>query len=273
MNIAELLTTKTFHNSTTSRLDTELLLAFSLNQSREFLYTYPKHELTTEQKKKFDLLYQRRLKGEPIAYILGKKEFWTFELTVNKNVLIPRPETELLVEVALNNLSNKTATVADLGTGSGAIAIALAWERPQWNIIATDISKAALKLARDNAMRLQLTNIEFHCGDWFQALPKKKLNMIISNPPYIANNDPHLQKNEMKFEPKIALVAGDGLTELQKIIIQAKEHLKKSGLLILEHGYNQSKKVQNVLQQNKYQKITRHKDLAGIYRVIATEKN
>ena len=268
MRITELLTTKALPNSTTSRLDIELLLAFTLNQPRSFLYAHPEYETTPEQEKKFNDLLKRRINGEPIAYILGKKEFWPLELTVTPNVLIPRPETELLIETALNKITQETADIADLGTGSGAIAIALASEHPKWNIIATDISKDALKLAQDNALNLQLKNIEFYHGNWCEALPNKKFDLIISNPPYIAQNDPHLQLGDVRFEPKIALEAEDGLSEFKKIIKQAKNYLKNEGLLILEHGYDQSEKIQDLLNQNGYQGITPYKDLAGIDRAI-----
>jgi release factor glutamine methyltransferase len=273
MNIAELLKTNSLPNASSAKIDIELLLAFTLNQPRSFLYSHPEYELTPEQEKKFRLLYRRRADGEPIAYILNKKEFWSLELKINEKVLIPRPETEILVEVALTKLGNESATVADLGTGSGAVALALALERPKWNIIATDISKDALELARYNAEQLQLKNVEFYCGDWCTALPNKKLDMIVSNPPYITQNDPHLQQGDVKFEPKIALEAGNGLSELQKIITQAKKFLKSGGFLILEHGYNQSNSIQTLLHQNAYHRITLHKDLSGIYRVIAAEKN
>lgn len=268
MRINELLAIKSI-----SRIDIELLLVSVLNQPRSFLYAHPEYKLTLAQEKNFDLLFIRRASGEPIAYILGKKEFWSFELSMNQNVLIPRPETETLVEVALDKLGRETVTVADLGTGSGAIAIALAHECPNWTVVATDISEEALKLARHNAMQLQLKNIEFYCGDWGEALPCKKFDLIVSNPPYIAQNDPHLQQGDVRFEPKIALEAGDGLSELQKIIIQAKEYLKIGGLLMLEHGYDQSEKVQNLLHQNKYQNIMPHKDLADIYRIVVAQKN
>ncbi|EKE00582.1 MAG: N5-glutamine methyltransferase, modifies release factors RF-1 and RF-2 [uncultured bacterium] len=256
-----------------SRIDAEVLLAFVLNQPRSFLYSHPEYQLTPEQNEQFECLCARRLEGEPIAYILGKKEFWSLELTVNKNVLIPRPETELLVEIALNKIKNAEAVIADLGTGSGAIALALASEHPGWTVIATDISEDALKLARHNAAQLQLENIEFYCGDWCDILPNEKLDAIISNPPYIERNDPHLEQGDVRFEPKIALEAGDGLSELQKIIVQAKERLKVGGFLILEHGYNQSKAVQDLLAQNGYQKITVYQDLAGIDRAVVVENN
>ena len=194
MSIAELLATNLLANSTTPQIDVELLLTFALNQPRSFLYAHSEYELTKEQEKIFGILFNRRVNGEPIAYILGKKEFWSLELTVNQSVLIPRPETELLVEVALNKLNHEAAIIADMGTGSGAIALALANAHPKWNIIATDISEDALNLARYNAKQLQINNVEFYCGDWCRALPNKKFDLIISNPPYIAQNDPHLQQ-------------------------------------------------------------------------------
>jgi release factor glutamine methyltransferase len=268
MTIAEILKTKFFPNSSTARLDVELLLELALKRPRSFLYGHPEYTLTKAQQKKFDGLFKRRLSGEPIAYILGKKEFWLHEFKINKNVLIPRPETEKLVEIALEKLGNEVALVADLGTGSGAIAIALAAARPQWKIIATDISSKALKVAHYNAKKLKLKNIKFCCGDWCAILPSIKFDLIVSNPPYIALNDPHLQQGDVRFEPKIALTARDGLESLEKIITQAKKYLKKDGFLVLEHGYNQSKKVQKLLRKNKYQEITVYKDLAGIDRVV-----
>jgi len=186
---------------------------------------------------------------------------------VNKKVLIPRPETEMLVEIILQ-LDCANANIADLGTGSGAIAIALAKERPNWHVVATDISQDALEVASHNASRLKIQNIEFHCGNWCDALPDKKFDAIISNPPYIAKNNFHLQQGDVRFEPRIALEAGDGLDAIRKIIIQAKNRLKAGGVLALEHGYDQSDIVQKLLHQNNYQKITPYKDLANIYRVV-----
>jgi release factor glutamine methyltransferase len=273
MRIAELLVTNFLASATASRIDVELLLAFALNQTRCFLYAHSEYELTAEQEKIFNALLSRRMSGEPIAYILGKKEFWSLELTVNKNVLIPRPETEILVEVALDNLDHHAvAAIADMGTGSGAIALALAAASPKWTIVATDISSAALNLACYNAKQLQLNNIDFYCGDWCAALPNKKFDLIVSNPPYIAQNDPHLQQGDVRFEPKIALEAGDGLIELKKIITQAKEYLTIGGLLMLEHGHDQSEQVQKLLRQNEYQAITPYQDLAGISRVVVAER-
>lgn len=271
MSIAELLITRFLVNSSTPRLDLELLLAFVLNKSRSFLYAHSEYKLTPEQEKTFDALFNRRANGEPIAYILGKKEFWSLELMVNQNVLIPRPETELLVEVALSKVDREVAIIADMGTGSGAIALALANVRSKWNVVATDISADALNLARYNAKQLQINNVEFYYGNWCDALPNKEFDLIISNPPYISQHDPHLQQGDVRFEPRIALESGDGLVALKEIIIQAKKHLKAGGFLMLEHGYDQSEQVQNLLHQNKYQAITPYRDLAGIYRMVVAE--
>lgn len=272
-NIGKLLTIKSLANSTTARTDIELLISFALDKPRGFLYAHPEYGLTPEQEKKFSALLKRRENGEPIAYILGKKEFWSLTLMVNENVLIPRPETELLVEVTLNRLGCcNNAIIADLGTGSGAIALALASERPKWNIVATDINKNALEIASYNASKLNINNVEFFHGAWCAALPNKKFDLIISNPPYIAQNDPHLQDGDVRFEPKIALEAGDGLSALKKIIAQAINTLKPGGLLLLEHGYDQREKVRDLLYKNNYKNIMSYKDLFGIYRIIAAEK-
>lgn len=267
--IATIIKTKPLRDSTTPRLDLELLLEKVLEKPRGFLYTHPAYELSLQQEEIFESLYQRRCQGEPLAYILGKKEFWSLELMVNEKVLVPRPETELLVEIILAKVKHKTATIADLGTGSGAIALALASERPHWQIIATDISEEALQVARHNATHLQIKNIEFYCGSWCAALPKQLYNVIVSNPPYGTICDPILEQKVLKFEPKIAVAIGnDGLDALREIIIQAKNNLTPAGLLVLEHGYNQSEAVQQLLQKNNYHQITAHQDLAGIKRAV-----
>ncbi len=267
MYIKEILATKFLPGSTTPRLDLELLLAEVLQKPRSFLLAHSELELSCEQAKAFQILYKRRLGGEPMAYILGRKEFWSLVLTINDKVLIPRPETELLVELILQ-LDNPNAKVADLGTGSGAIALALAKERPSWQITATDISEDALQVARFNAKKYQMPNIVFYCGDWCQVLPDEKFDVIVSNPPYLAQEDPHLKLGDVKFEPKTALVAGDGLAAIKKIISQAKNKLRVNGVLALEHGYDQQSAIQKLLQQNGYQEITAYKDLAGIARVV-----
>lgn len=270
MNINKILT-KPLANSTTPRLDLELLLEAILHKPRSFLYANPEYGLTSEQEEAFQVLYARRLRGEPIAYILGKKEFWSLELAVNEKVLIPRPETELLVEIVLRELKQEVADVADLGAGSGAIALALATERPTWKVVATDASEDALQVASYNARQLQVQNVEFYRGSWCVALPDRKFDVIVSNPPYIDENDPHLEQGDVKFEPKTALTSGNGLRDIREIIVQAKGKLKAGGLLVLEHGYDQSGAVQELLRLNNYHQITPYQDLAHIYRaVVAT---
>ena len=246
--------------SSTPQLDAELLLAHALNKPRSFLHAHPEYDFINDQVKK---LLTRRITGEPIAYILGHKEFWSLDLKVNQDVLIPRPETELLVELILKKISAKNKIkLADLGTGSGAIALAVAHERPDWEIIATDINTNALKIAQYNAKNLQINNIKFLTGNWCQGLTPNNFAIILSNPPYL--ND----KNNIKFEPTNALIAAEnGLRNLRIIIEQAKDILKPEGLLMLEHGFDQAEMVQQFMQQQKYTNITSHKDLAGLTRV------
>ncbi|MBU0744746.1 MAG: peptide chain release factor N(5)-glutamine methyltransferase [Gammaproteobacteria bacterium] len=270
--VTEILKTKEIPDSSTPRLDLELLLAEALHEPRSFLYANSEYELDAEQEKIFQALYQRRLQGEPIAYILGKREFWSLELMVNNKVLIPRPETELLVEIILDKLRYERADVADLGSGSGAIALALAHERPLWDVVSVDISADALWVARQNAMKLQIQNIEFCCGDWCNGLPDKLFDAIVSNPPYIAKHDPHLQEGDVRHEPFIALESGDGLDAIRKIIVQAKDKLKVGGLLVLEHGHDQSDDVQKLLQKGGYKEIIPYKDFAGIYRAVMAKR-
>lgn len=253
--------------STTPRLDAELLIAHALERPRSFLYTYPEQNLTEERQRLLLDAIERRQQGEPIAYILGYKEFWSLELTVTKDTLIPRPETEHIVEWALANLPLSTATIADMGTGSGAIAIALAHERPLWRIHATDSSAAALTIAINNAQRHQLNNIEFYLGPWYDALPDQYYTAIISNPPYIAADDPHLQ--QLTHEPYTALCAKDnGLAAFKFIIEHAKQHLLPGGKLILEHGYNQALQLTKLMQHAGFQHIESYCDLAKHTRFI-----
>lgn len=269
MKVSEILHTKSLPHSTSARLDLELLLSKILDKPREFLYAYPDYELSTLQEQDFTFLYQRRLQGEPLAYILGKREFWSLDLAIDAGVLIPRPETELLVEIVLSKCQQSKLSVVDLGTGSGAIALALASERPTWEIIATDISEDALQVAKNNAKRLNIENVKFYLGDWCSALPEiDNFDVIISNPPYIAENDPHLKQGDVGFEPKLALVAGNGLVAIAAIIKQAKSKLKSGGYLVLEHGYDQGKPVQELLHKNGYRDILPFKDFAGIDRAV-----
>ncbi len=255
-------------SSDSSRLDAELLLAYTLHKPRSYLYAHPEQNLSTEQIKNFSKLLKRRLTYEPIAYILGHKEFYSLDLQVNKNVLIPRPETELLVELVLAKFGSQAKiNLADLGTGSGAIALTIANERPNWQIFATDKSAKALTVAKNNARQLGIQNIKFLQGNWCYALPISNLNVIVSNPPYICKHDSNLQKIT-KFEPTLALAADNGgLQHIKTIIKQAKNFLITKGLLILEHGFNQGNKVRQLMEDQKYTNIETHQDLAGNERV------
>ena len=249
-----------------SRLEAELLLAHVLQKPKSFLYAHPEYTPTPQEELHFNALIQKRLSGTPIAYLLGEKEFWSLPFYVNEHVLIPRPETELLVELALKT-TTKEAVIADLGTGSGAIAIALKHERPQWTVIATDQSTEALNIAKRNAERNK-NPIEFYQGNWCEALPSIQLDLIISNPPYIDPQDPHLTQGDLRFEPKSALSAENhGMADIETIAQQAHSFLKPQGWLMLEHGYQQSELVQACLRKNEYQQIETKTDLAGLPRV------
>jgi len=253
-------------HSDTPRLDAELLLAQALEQDRTSLRTWPEQALTAEQSARFARLLERRLAGEPVAYLLGRRGFWTFELEVTPDTLIPRPETELLVELALARIPVDAAwTIADLGTGSGAIALAIASERPACIVHATDRSAAALAVARRNAVRLGIGNIHFHQGCWFEALPEGLLlEMIVSNPPYVPESAPHLQARGVRFEPREALAAGaDGLDDLRHLIDAARPRLAPGGWLLLEHGWDQGEAVPALLAACGYAEISDERDLAG----------
>jgi release factor glutamine methyltransferase len=256
--------------STTPRLDLEILICNATKKDQTFIYTHPEYALAKKELNKLNSLLKKRLKGIPIAYILGEKEFWNLKLKVSKAVLIPRPETEHLVELALNKLpKDKSLSIADLGTGSGAIALALARERPNWQIIAIDKSNESLKIARENAKNLQIKNVLFKKSDWCEKLPKKqKFSAIISNPPYIPQNDRCLKTIPLKFEPQKALKSGNGGMDAFKIIIStARKFLEKDGWLILEHGWNQDKKIRTLLKKYEYKNIFTHNDLAKKPRV------
>lgn len=255
------------------KLEAEILLAHVLNVSRVHLHTWPEKIITAAQQKIFQEFISRRAKGEPIAYLIGHREFWSLDLLVTPDVLIPRPETELLVETILQQFSTQEKiTIADLGTGSGAIALALAHEKPNWIIHATDKSTAALNIAKQNAKNHHLTNVIFHQGIWCNALPKIKFDAIVSNPPYIAENDTHLTQGDLPFEPRSALVSSEnGLSDLTQIILESRDYLKPHGFIFLEHGFEQAKNVAGILEKARYTSIKVKQDLAGLERVaIAT---
>jgi release factor glutamine methyltransferase len=257
--------------SDTPRLDAELLLAAALEHPRAYLHAWPERVLEPEQTARFVAWLKRRRKGEPIAYILGRREFWSLELEVTPDTLIPRPETELLVVLALEHLpADRPLDVADLGTGSGAIALALASERPRTRIVATDRGPAALAVARRNARRLNIANVEFRPGDWCAPLAGERFDLIAANPPYVAAADPRWRRGELRFEPPAALVSGvDGLDALRAIILQAPDHLKSGGWLVLEHGCDQGAAVPALLRQRGFVEASDHRDAAGLSRTSA----
>ncbi len=288
-------------------LEAELLLAHVLHRPRSALRGRPDQTLTPAQLAQLDALVTRRARGEPAAYLIGVRGFWSLELRVTPDVLIPRPETELLVELALQKIpADADWRIADLGTGSGAIALALARERPRCQIIATDISPAALEIARANAARLNIRNVEFRLSDWFGPLQDERFDMIVSNPPYVRSNDPHL--SDLRFEPSVALVAGaDGLQYLRAIAMRAREHfispsltptlshrerghllpspsgrragdegekrsrVRGGGWLLLEHGYDQGHEIVQILSDLGYTRVQDYTDLAGIPRVAVAQ--
>lgn len=255
-------------DSDSATLDIELLLAFVLEKDRSYIKAFPEYSLSDDQLAQFSALATRRIAGEPIAYILGTKGFWSLDLKVSEHTLIPRPETELLVETVLELLTGSSISVLDLGTGTGAIALALAAERPSWNVTATDVRADALALAKDNAEHFGLSNVEFIQSDWFTAITTQRFDVIVSNPPYIDENDPHLSQGDVRFEPKTALVAADkGMADIQHIIQSAGNYLNDGGWLAIEHGYNQGALARELLSANEFQQIKTLEDLAGQDRV------
>lgn len=246
------------------RLEAELLLAHTLDRSRTHLFAWPDKPLSGDQAAAYRELVNRRGRGEPVAYITGHREFWSLELETTPDTLIPRPETELLVERALELLPRDLPQqAADLGTGTGAIAIAIASERPQTQLLACDLSPATLEVAQRNILRHQLTNISTSQGDWFQALPKELgFDLLISNPPYIPNSDPHLKQGGLPWEPQGALIAGtDGLDDIRTLTSQSRAHLNPGGHLLIEHGYDQGPSVQALFKQAGFRAIKTHQDL------------
>jgi len=245
-------------------LEAQVLLAHVLQCPRSHLYAWPEQHLSDDQQADFLTLIERRNQGEPVAYLTGHREFWSLPLRVTPDTLIPRPETELLVECALALLKQReTATVVDLGTGSGAIAAAIASEHPQARLVATDISAAALAVAESNFQTLQLHNIELRQGSWMASLKAgERYDLILSNPPYVAEGDPHLQQDGLPWEPVTALTSGpDGLGDIRQLIRGAPPHLKPNGWLIIEHGLDQGSTVRQLFSQVGYRAISTHQDL------------
>ncbi len=248
-------------------IEAEVLAAHALGIPRARLLADASRTLGPEASRRVERLFLRRRAGEPVAYLTGEREFYGLALRVTPDVLIPRPETELLVELALARLPNRAGRVLDLGTGSGAVAVALAHAAPDAEIVAIDASAAALEVARENARRYA-ASIRFMLGSWFGGLAGERFDVIVSNPPYVARGDAHLQEGDLRFEPEEALVGGvDGLEAIRAIVAGAAAHLVPGGWLLFEHGYDQAERCKSLLAMYGYAEIASWPDLAGIVRV------
>lgn len=266
--IASLLREAQLPESPTARLDIELLLAAALGKTRSYLRTWPERIVGTEAAQVFASYLERRRQGEPVAYILGQQGFWSLDLEVAPHTLIPRPETELLVELALQCLPAGQGRALDLGTGTGAIALALGRERSGWHVVAVDRVPEAVALAERNRARLGLANVSVRASHWFSALEGERFDLIVSNPPYICSEDPHLSAGDVRFEPSSALVSGrDGLDDIRHIIANAPSHLVSAGWLLLEHGYDQAPRVRELMAQQGFEQVESREDLGGHERV------
>jgi release factor glutamine methyltransferase len=251
-----------------SRLEAELLLARALGKDRAWLYAHSSDPVETAVSRHFSELVSRRADGEPVAYILGHREFFGREFQVTPAVLIPRPETELLVELSLGLDLPERCKVVDVGTGSGCIALSLAAEQPQWQIWATDISPEALTVARTNREALGLDRVEMHPGDLLNPVADQRFDLIVSNPPYVASGDRHLEQGDLRFEPDTALASGnDGLDTIKRLIWQACQALNPGGWLLIEHGHDQGQEVRALLSEAGFEGIDTRRDLASIERV------
>lgn len=266
--IASLLREAQIPQSPTARLDAELLLAAALGKSRSYLRTWPERIVANDQAQAFAGYLARRNQGEPVAYILGQQGFWSLDLEVAPHTLIPRPDTELLVETALECLPAASVRALDLGTGTGAIALAMARERAGWQVTAVDRVEQAVALAERNRQRLGLANVRVLSSHWFSNLAGERFELIVSNPPYIAEKDPHLVAGDVRFEPASALVSGaDGLDDIRHIIAHASEHLAERGWLLLEHGYDQAPRVRELLAEHGFEQVESRRDLGGHERI------
>jgi release factor glutamine methyltransferase len=275
------LTTRQLHNAAASALaatsdsptlDAEVLLAHALGSHRARLRSHADEVPSEGQRTLYARLIERRASGEPVAYIVGYKEFWSLRFAVSEAVLVPRPETELLVERALALGTTSTVRALDLGTGTGAIALALAHERPRWQIAATDISQPALAVAAQNAVALKLPQVEFLCGHWFEPLSGRRFDLIVSNPPYVDAQDPALLQATLAHEPQIALTPGeDALADLARIIRGAPAHLARGGWLLLEHGTTQAAEVARELVVRGFRHVRSQRDRAGHERMTEAQ--
>jgi len=255
-------------SSESAKLDAQVLLLHILQKPRSYLFTWPEHVLSDEQQSQFNVFIQRRLKGEPVAHITGLREFWSLSLEVNATTLIPRPDTETLVEQALEIALPATAKVLDLGTGTGAIALALGSEMPSWQITAVDRVSDAVALATRNQQRLAINNVHVKQSNWFSELHGEKFNLIVTNPPYIESSDIHLNQGDVRFEPLSALVADDcGMSDIKQIITQSRDYLSSNGYLLIEHGFEQGEAVRHFFEKMAFVNIKTVKDLGNNDRV------
>lgn len=255
----------------TARIEVQCLLQSVLQVNRAHLFAHPEQILNEEQQARYQALFERRLTGEPIAYILGTREFYGLDFKVTPATLIPRPETELLVELALQRIQTvkgRKFHILDLGTGSGAIALSIAHARPDVEVVAVDVSTAALEIAQFNIQQLKLNNVRIIHSNWFAALDNQSFDLIVANPPYIAAYDEHLSQGDVRFEPLSALASGtDGLDDIRTIVKQAPLHLNDNGWLLIEHGYDQAEQVRELIKLAGFHLIQSARDLAGIERV------
>jgi release factor glutamine methyltransferase len=258
-----------------ARLDAEVLLAFALGRPRTHLHAWPEQRLGELEAQRFRELIERRVAGEPVAYLTGRREFWSLELEVNRDTLIPRPETETLVAQALARIPVEgSLRIADLGTGSGAVALAIACERPACTVLATERSAATLQVAARNAKRLRLANVRFVRDHWCTALGGATLDMIVSNPPYVAEQDPHLDRGDVRFEPRSALIAGrEGLDAITAIAEDARRSLRTGGLLLLEHADDQANTVAKLLIEKSYSDVGCYLDDSHRRRVTVARRS
>lgn len=263
-SVQELLRSGSDLPTASARRDTEILLCHCLGKSRAWLYTWPEKTVSLDCEQRFKYLLAQRREGLPIAYLVGEREFWSLSLAVNNTTLIPRPETETLVTWALELALPEAAKVLDLGTGSGAIALAVALERPLWQVTAIDSSADALQVARANAASNALQRVSLLRSDWYQAVLGERFDLLLANPPYIDCDDPHLTRDDVRFEPRSALVSEKkGLADLQHLIAGAPAQLRDGGWLLLEHGFEQADAVRNLLSDAGFNGVATRHDMAG----------
>lgn len=263
--------------SDSARLDIELILCHVLQKNRTWLFTWPDKILSPEQHQQFVQLFTRRQAGEPIAHIIGQREFWSLPLAVNNSTLIPRPDTELLVELVLELFAGDSAQTArsclDLGTGTGAIVLAIASEKPHWQLLGVDKSVDAVALAEQNRAQLEFNQVQITQSDWFANIAAQQFDVIVSNPPYIDPQDPHLDQGDVRFEPRSALIADNqGLADIEHIIQQSWDYLHAQGWLVLEHGYDQAHAVRELFRQRGFVQVETRRDLGGNERVSFGQK-